>query len=123
MTDGDAVFVLTDDPAKLLDTLREQFVWSVPLGALLRSVHETVARATSPLTEELVVAGLTFTVTMVQDPEDGWWVGLVQELPGCGSQGRSLAELREMVADATREYLIARGDLSEDGRASREGCA
>ncbi|MBM3474268.1 MAG: type II toxin-antitoxin system HicB family antitoxin [Armatimonadetes bacterium] len=48
---------------------------------------------------------------MEQDPEDGWWVGLVEELPGCGSQGSTLEECREMVADAIHEYLIARGDV------------
>jgi DNA-binding transcriptional MerR regulator len=119
VTDGDSIFVLTDDPAKVLDTLKEQFVWSVPLGALLRSVRETIEKATSPLTEKLVVGGRKYTVTMEQDPEDGWWVGLVKELPGCGSQGSSLREVREMVADAIREYLIARGDLADDAQASQ----
>ena len=66
------------------------------------------------MTSAVVVAGRKYTVTVEQDPEDGWWVGLVKELPGCGSQGSTLAELREMMADAIREYLIARGDLADD---------
>jgi len=113
LTDGETVFLLTDDPAKLLDTLREQFVWSVPIAAWVRSARATVERATAPRTEKLALGGRRFTVTMQQDPEDGWWVGLVSELPGCGSQGRSLEELREMVADAIHEYLVARGDIAE----------
>lgn len=119
LTDGDAIFVLTDDPDKALDTLREQVVWSVPLAAILRSVRAALQQATAPITEKLQVAGHRFTVNMEQDPEDGWWVGLVKELPGCGSQGSTIDELREMVTDAIREYLIARGDITEDGQAKK----
>jgi len=116
LTDGDTIFVLTDDPDTVLDTLREQVVWSVPLGAILRSVSAALEAATAPRTEKLQVAGRKFTVTMEQDPEDGWWVGLVKELPGCGSQGGTLEELREMVKDAIHEYLIARGDIAENAQ-------
>lgn len=123
LTDGDTIFVVTDDPHKALDTLREQFVWSLPLGAILRSTREALAAATAPRVETLEVAGRKFTVTMEQDPEDGWWVGLVKELPGCGSQGGTLDELREMVKDAIHEYLIARGDIADDGQTTTEAVA
>jgi len=116
LTDGDTIFVLTDDPDTALDTLREQVVWSVPLGAILRSVSAALEAATAPRTEKVQVAGRKFTITMEQDPEDGWWVGLVKELPGCGSQGGTLDELREMVKDAIHEYLIARGDIADDAQ-------
>jgi len=123
LTDGDTIFVLTDDSDKALDTLREQVVWSVPLAAILRSVRAALEHATAPRTEKLQVAGRKFTVTMEQDPEDGWWVGLVKELPGCGSQAGSLDELREMVKDAIHEYLIARGDIADDAQATTETVA
>jgi len=116
VTDGDSIFMLTDDAAKVLDTLREQFVWSVPIGALLRSARERIEAATTVRTERIGVAGRRFNVTIEQDPEDGWWIGLVKELPGCGSQGSSLEELRYMVSDAIYEYLIARGDIAEDAQ-------
>jgi predicted RNase H-like HicB family nuclease len=61
--------------------------------------------------ERVVVDARLFTVALKQDPKDGWWVGLVQELPGCGSQGGTLEECREMLADAIHEYLVPRGDL------------
>jgi DNA-binding transcriptional MerR regulator len=113
VTDGETIFLLTDEPDKVLDTLRQQLVWSVPIAAWVRSAREVVEAATSPHTEQVTVAGRTFAVAMEQDPEDGWWVGLVDELPGCGSQGATLDELRYMVADAIRQYLIARGDLAD----------
>lgn len=116
VTDGETIFLLTEDDATILDTLREQFVWSVPVGALLRSAREAIEAARTPRTEHVKVSGRRFTVTMEQDPEDGWWVGLVQELPGCGSQGGTLEELRVMVVDAVKQYLIAQGDIADAGQ-------
>jgi len=114
ITDGETIFLLTDDPDTVLDTLREQFVWSVPIGAWIRSAREKLQTATAPHKERIKVAGRRFTVSMERNPEDGRWVGLVAELPGCGSQGSTLDELRGMVADAIHEYLIARGDITSD---------
>lgn len=123
VTDGQTVFLLTDDAETVLDTLRKQFVWSLPISAWLRSVREAVESASAKLTEKVKVAGRSFTVTIEQDPEDGWWVGLVDELPGCGSQGQTLEELREMVADAIRGYLIVRGEIPEDDEEASEEVA
>jgi predicted RNase H-like HicB family nuclease len=74
-------------------------------------------------TETLSVDERRFTVTLEQDPQDGWWVGLVEELPGCGSQGGTLAECREMVADAIHEYLVARGDVPAHARQAAQTVA
>jgi DNA-binding transcriptional MerR regulator/predicted RNase H-like HicB family nuclease len=116
VTDGETVFLLTHEPDALLDTLREQAVWSVPIARLVRSAREAIGRATARRQEKVSVGGREFTVMMEQDPEDGWWVGFVEELPGCGSQGATLDELREMIMDAAREYLIVRGDITRDGQ-------
>jgi DNA-binding transcriptional MerR regulator len=123
LTDGETIFRLTDDPEVLLDLLRRQFVWSVPISAWIVSAREAITKAVAPRTEKMMVAGRRFAVTMEQDPEDGWWVGLVKELPGCGSQGSTLEELREMVADAIREYLIARGDVAADEQQTAQAAA
>jgi predicted RNase H-like HicB family nuclease/DNA-binding transcriptional MerR regulator len=123
VTDGETVFLLTDDAETVLDTLRKQFVWSLPISAWLRSAREAVENASAKRTEKVTVAGRSFTVTIEQDPEDGWWVGLVDELPGCGSQGTTLEELREMVVDAIRGYLIVRGEIAEDDEEESQGVA
>lgn len=123
VSDGDTVFVLTDDPETLLDTLREQFVWSLPIASLIKSARAKIESETQECKEIMRIAGHDFTVSLEQDPEDGWWVGLVEELPGCGSQGSTLDELREMVADAIRDYLIVRGDIAEDGEEEAENTA
>ncbi|MBU0609635.1 MAG: MerR family transcriptional regulator, partial [Armatimonadetes bacterium] len=113
VTDGETVFLLTDDPEQLLDVVKQQFVWALPIAAWLHAARATITEATTPRIEQIEVAGRVFEVEMEQDPEDGWWVGFVDALPGCGSQGKTLDELRYMVADAVRECLIVRGELAD----------
>jgi len=119
VTDGESIFLLTDDPQKLLDTLREQFVWSLPIASYLREVREKVEAATQQRTETIRVDDRDFTVTIEQDPEDGWWIGLVDQLPGCGSQGRTLDQLRDMLADAIHTYISVQSEMAE--HAEKEG--
>ena len=119
VTDGETVFVKTTDPEILLDTLRKgQFVWCVPIGQWAEEMRSAIARMTRQRLESVTVAGRVFTYHAKQDPEDGWWVALVDDLPGCGSQGRSIEELREMVADAVYGYLVVRGDIEDDAEAA-----
>lgn len=113
VTNGETIFLLTDDPRQLLDVLKQQFVWSVPIAAWLHSARETIAEATTPHMEKIKVAGRVFEVEMEQNPETGWWVGFADALPGCGSQGRTLDECRYMVADAIHECLISLGELPD----------
>ena len=46
-----------------------------------------------------------FTVIIERDPESGWLVGSVAELPGCYSQAPTLAELEPAMREAIRVYL------------------
>ncbi len=43
-----------------------------------------------------------FTVIIKQDPESGWLVGEVTELPGCYTQARDMVELRPISARQSR---------------------
>lgn len=40
-----------------------------------------------------------------RDPESGWYVASVAELPGCYTQARTMAELRENMAEALAVYM------------------
>jgi predicted RNase H-like HicB family nuclease len=73
-------------------------------------------RTPRPRTEKVVVAGREFTYTVERDRH--WWGAQVAELPGCWSQGRTLTELREMVADAIESVLIVRGEIPDNAAAS-----
>jgi predicted RNase H-like HicB family nuclease len=45
-----------------------------------------------------------FTVVIEQD-EDGYYIGIVPELPGCHTQAKSLEELKKRIKEAIELYL------------------
>jgi len=47
----------------------------------------------------------TFTVVVERDPESGWLVGEVVELPGCYTQAADLPALEANVREAIEVYL------------------
>lgn len=49
----------------------------------------------------------SFTVIVERDPESGWLVGEVVELPGCYTQAASLPDLEANVREAIGAYLHA----------------
>ena len=46
-----------------------------------------------------------FTVVIERDPESGWLVGSVAELPGCHTQAATMAELEPNIDEAVETYL------------------
>ena len=64
-----------------------------------------------------------YTVRFDKDADSGWWVVTVPEIPGCLTQGRSLAEgrrrIREALALFIDEKLAATVDLVDDVRLPR----
>jgi len=55
-----------------------------------------------------IMAKKTFTVVIEKDPESGWLVGEVVELPGCYSQAPDIATLEANMREAIKAYLNAR---------------
>jgi len=51
-----------------------------------------------------------FTILIERDPESGWLVGSVTELPGCYTQAPGLAELETNVREAIQVYLATVGE-------------
>lgn len=47
----------------------------------------------------------TFTMVVERDPESGWLVGEIVELPGCYSQAPDLQQLEANVREAVEAYL------------------
>ena len=106
--------------ADLLGRLDEAAVQAgVSRSELVRELVEAGVSPKGTRTERIPVAGRSFTVSVSRDRK--WWIGSVEELPGCGSQGRTLDELRRMVADAIESYLIVRGDIPDDARTPAAG--
>ena len=50
-----------------------------------------------------------YTVVVERDPESGWLVGEVVELPGCYTQAGDLPELERNMREAVTAYLEANG--------------
>jgi predicted RNase H-like HicB family nuclease len=46
-----------------------------------------------------------FNVIIEKDPESGWFVGEVAELPGCYTQAPTMAELENNIREAIAVYL------------------
>ena len=53
---------------------------------------------------------MTFVITVIQD-EHGMFVVECPTIPGCVSQGRTVAEAEDNIRDAIRECLAARREL------------
>ena len=47
----------------------------------------------------------TFTVVIERDPESGWLVGEVVELPGCYTQAPDIPALETNIREAIAAYL------------------
>ncbi len=46
-----------------------------------------------------------FTVIIERDPESGWLVGSVAELPGCYTQAPDMTSLEQNMREAIQVYL------------------
>jgi len=51
----------------------------------------------------------TFTIVVGRDPESGWLVGEVVELPGCYTQAPDFPSLEKNLREAIQGYLKAMG--------------
>jgi predicted RNase H-like HicB family nuclease len=74
-----------------------------------QSVIRKKARPYRILSTEVVVKEKVFTVIVERDPESGWLVGDVAELPGCYTQAPDLPELEKNVQEAIRACLKVAG--------------
>ena len=59
-----------------------------------------------------------FTLEYWQD--DNWFVGKIREVPGVFSQGETLAELKENIADAYRMMLETESESAHVGAQTLE---
>jgi predicted RNase H-like HicB family nuclease len=117
LTDGENVFVLTKDPRVMADTLRGgQLVWSLALGEIVAEVRGRVTALSARRTYKVATGGKNYTVTLEPDLEDGGYVVECPSLPGCMSQGETIAEALTMIRDAIRGHLAV---VRKDERAKK----
>lgn len=106
LTDGESIFVLTQDPKVMVDTLRKgQLVWSFALGEVVEEVRGKVSELTAKRDYKVAVGGKTYEVELQPDLDDGGYVADCPALPGCMSQGDTIEEALSMIRDAIRGHL------------------
>jgi predicted RNase H-like HicB family nuclease/antitoxin (DNA-binding transcriptional repressor) of toxin-antitoxin stability system len=64
--------------------------------------------------------GMKRTFTLEYWADDGWYVGKLREVPGVFSQGETLAELTDNIADAYRMMLASDSEPVHAGAATLE---
>jgi predicted RNase H-like HicB family nuclease/DNA-binding transcriptional MerR regulator len=101
LTDGEGVFVASDDTKRYEDVLHGgQVVWTVPLDEVWRDTEKAVRNIGEPIAGTVRVGATSYDVQFEPDLEDGGWIVECPTLPGCVSQGETIAEVRKMIRDA-----------------------
>ena len=100
LTNGVDLFILTDSAEVILDTLRGQFVFSFALGEIIDGLKGTIEDLQVPQEEQLDVSGRRFTAVLSQDLEDGGYTVQCKEIPAAISQGETIQEALDELADA-----------------------
>lgn len=119
LTDGETVFILTADEKKILDTLKNQFVFTLAIGELVRELRGQVMSFIQKIKEEVTVEGREYEVVLTPEIEDGGYSVVCPALRGCRSQGDTKAEALAMIKDAiqlwlkTNKGLVARRTLKK----------
>lgn len=120
LTDGETVFVLDRDPNTLLDVLKKQFVFSVPLGFLVEELKGKVQELELRKNQTVKVRGKRFEVVLSPDLEDGGFSIRCPELKA-NSQGETEQEAIDNIIDAIEACLDAVEDLRNEHSAEAAG--
>jgi predicted RNase H-like HicB family nuclease/DNA-binding transcriptional MerR regulator len=118
LTDGDSVFHLTNDAEVIVDTVRHggQLVYALAVGKLVEAVRGKLATIPMAQTSTITVDDFEFPVRLTPDPDDGGYVAECPGLPGCLSQGDTVAEALANIMDAARGWLAANADQEKAGK-------
>jgi len=111
LTDGETVFILTTDEKKILDTLKNQFVFTLAIGELVRELRGQVMSFIQKIKEEVTVEGREYEVVLTPEIEDGGYSVVCPALRGCRSQGDTKAEALAMIKDAIKLWLKTNREL------------
>ena len=121
LTDGEAIFVLTNKDKEIIDTLKKgQYVLAIAIEKLINELKGRTSKMATDRTYLVNVAKRRFKVILHPDLEDGgYWVEC-PELPGCSSQGDSVEEGLDMIKDAIRGHLEVKEELKKEAGQKRK---
>ncbi len=107
LTNGANIFVLTENPDVVLDTLRSRrLVLSVAIGHIVQDTRDKIAE----LEHEEESRGNVFEVVI--EPDKDVYLAYCPTLPGCVTWGHTEAEAFHYIRDAVRLHLE---DMIADG--------
>lgn len=106
LTDGETIFVLTENKEVILDTLsRGQLVMAIAIGEIIEGLKGEVDKISQDRKYKVFVKGKSYEVILHPDLEyGGFWIEC-PSLPGCASQGDTVEEALEMIKDAIAGHL------------------
>jgi DNA-binding transcriptional MerR regulator/predicted RNase H-like HicB family nuclease len=103
---GEKVFALTDDPAKLIEATADgQVVLAISVEKVARHLERGVSEISAPREVTVRVRGRGYKAVLTPDLEAGGYTVEVPELPGCLTEGDDLAEAKRMAKDAIELWL------------------
>ena len=120
LTDGETLFVMTRSEREAFDALRRgQRVFSVCLDKFIETVDRSARSVSMKWVERIEVDGMVWEAELEGDERDGGYVISVPGLPGCISQGETVSEAKQMIADAIRAVVSVKPSARKRGRKRR----
>ena len=119
ITDGETIFVLTENKKVILDTLSKgQMVMSIAVGEIIEELKGKVEIISKERKYKVKAMRESYEVILHPDLEDGgFWIEC-PALPGCASQGDTIEEALEMIKDAISGHLEVLAETREGKRVS-----
>ncbi len=111
LTDGADIFVLTENAQVILDALKGQFVFSFAIGELIQTLRGSIKNLERPGEETVLVRERRFTAVLIPDLEDGGYTVSCKEIPAAISQGETVQEALDNLADAIELCLETEAEL------------
>ena len=105
---GRSVFALTEDRSTMIEASSHgQVVITIEVEPIVKSLRAEVTVISAPRMIDVRVRGRVYKVVCTPDLEAGGYAVTVPELPGCFTEGDSVAEVRRMVREAIGLWLDA----------------
>ncbi len=111
LTNGVDIFVLTEDPKVILNALKGQFMFSFALGEVIDGLKGSIKNLEVPREEKVFVSDRDFTAVLTPDLEEGGYTVTCKEIPAAISQGETIQEALDNIADAIELCLEVEVDL------------
>jgi len=117
LTDGESIFHLTSNPKVIVDTIKHggQLVFAVSFTDIVNDLRTQVETVPMPQTHNIAVGEFEFAVTLTPDADDGGYVVECPALPGCISQGDTVAESLANIRDAAEGWLEVNAAMESRG--------